>query len=89
MVVGSSVTRFVYDGDDVVAELEDTDGDSDVDRTRYYWTLPRIDGRIGFVDVVGETETFYYYLTDQVGSVVAVVDSDGDVVNRYDYACPP
>ena len=32
---------------------------------------------------------WYYYLTDTVGSVVAVVDSSGAVVNRYDGACPP
>ena len=34
--------------------------------------------------------TYYYYLTDQVGSVLAVVDSAGSVVNQYDYdaGCP-
>ena len=45
MTVGDAVWRFVCDGapggagDDVCAELVDEDGDGDVDRRRYYWTL--------------------------------------------------
>jgi RHS repeat-associated protein len=30
-------------------------------------------------------KTFYYYLTDQVGSVLQVIREDGAVMNRYDY----
>ncbi|MFO7901545.1 MAG: RHS domain-containing protein, partial [Pirellulaceae bacterium] len=42
---------------------------------------------IGFVDIHVSTgsKTFYYYLCDQVGSVLRVVDSDGNTVNQYDY----
>ena len=46
-----------------------------------------MDRRVGFVDVdadSGEAD-WYYYLTDPAGSVVAVTDSDGTIVNRYDY----
>ena len=88
---GSCTTRFVYDlpqngGDDVVAELIDEDGDGTVDRKRVYWVLPDIDQRLGFVDYASNgTATTYYYLTDQVGSVMAVLDAGGSVVNRYDY----
>ncbi|MFO7901549.1 MAG: hypothetical protein R6U98_02715, partial [Pirellulaceae bacterium] len=31
------------------------------------------------------SKTFYYYLCDQVGSVLQVVRGDGVVVNQYDY----
>jgi RHS repeat-associated protein len=85
MHVGGVTTRFIYDGEDVVAELVDADGNGTVDRTRYYWALPEIDQRIGFVDVDGEGVHWYYYLCDQVGSVLAVVDEQGEVVNQYDY----
>jgi RHS repeat-associated protein len=85
MTVGTSTTRFIYDGEDVVAELVDEDGNGTVDRTRYYWTLPEIDQRIGFVDVDAEGVHWYYYLCDQVGSVLAVVNEQGQIVNQYDY----
>ena len=87
MTVGGITTRFVYDGDDVVAEFVDEDADNQPDRMRYYWNLPGIDQRIGFVDVDVDTgaASYYYYLTDQIGSVIAVVNADGDIVNRYDY----
>ncbi|MGM0597787.1 MAG: hypothetical protein ACQES9_12195, partial [Myxococcota bacterium] len=57
------------------------------DRTRYYWNLPGIDRRIGFVDIDHDagTEEWYYYITDPAGSVVGVVDEDGNLVNHYDY----
>jgi RHS repeat-associated protein len=85
-VEASASQALPYDGDDVVAEYEDEDGDEDIDRRRYYWRMPGIDACIGFVDVDAQgAGTWYYYLTDQVGSVIAVVDSSGDIVNRYDY----
>jgi len=65
----------------------DEDGNGSVDRRRYYLTLLSVDRRVGFVDVdadSGEAD-WYYYLTDPAGSVVAVTDADGTIVNRYDY----
>jgi len=56
-----------------------------VDRTRVYWLLPGMDRRIGFAENVNGTNTFYYYLTDQVGTVLRIVKEDGTVVNQYDY----
>jgi RHS repeat-associated protein len=81
----TKVTRYVYDGADVCAEYEDSDNDGDVDRTRVYWLLPGMDRRIGFAENVGGTNTFYYYLTDHVGTVLRIVKEDGTVVNQYDY----
>jgi hypothetical protein len=52
---------------------------------RVYWILNAIDQRIGFLHLdAGRQKTFYYYLTDQAGSVMQVIREDGTVVNRYD-----
>ena len=81
----TKVTRYVYDGADVCAEYEDSNNDGTVDRTRVYWLLPGMDRRIGFAETVGDTTTFYYYLTDHVGTVLRIVTESGTVVNQYDY----
>jgi RHS repeat-associated protein len=79
--------RYSYDGHDVDLELIRTvTATSTNDRTRVYWNVTgEIDHRIGFVDTVGGVATFYYYLTDQVGTVLQVVREDGAIVNQYDY----
>ncbi len=46
---------------------------------------PGIDEPILMIVVNGETETEYYYHYDGLGSVVALSDSSGDVVERYEY----
>ncbi len=87
MSVAADLTyRFVFDGADVVAEYVDTDGDEAYDRTRIYWNEPTIDQKIGFVDLdeAGHA-TVYYYVTDQVGSILQVLDAQGQVVERYAY----
>jgi RHS repeat-associated protein len=78
-------TRFVYQGDDVAAELVDENGDGSPERTRVYWTLPELDQRIGFVEKIDGVSRAYYFLCDQVGSVMQIVDDTGAVVNQYDY----
>jgi RHS repeat-associated protein len=45
---------------------------------------PATPGRLLHLDAGGQ-KTFYYDLTDQVGSVMQVIREDGTVVNRYDY----
>lgn len=81
----ATVTRCVYDGADVCTEFVDTNTDGAVDRTRVYWLLPGMDRRIGFADITNGVATFYYYLTDHVGTVLRIVDDAGTVVNQYDY----
>ena len=76
---------FVYEAADVVVEYVDEGNDDSIDRIRLYWILRDIDKRIGFVDLVDGTPKYYFYLTDQVGSILQVKDADGDVVNQYDY----
>jgi RHS repeat-associated protein len=81
------ITRFLYQGNDVVAEYETQPGSSAIARKRIYWLLPGTDQRIGFVEIDGAgTSTLYYYLTDHVGTVQKVIRaSDGNVRNQYDY----
>jgi hypothetical protein len=71
--------RYSYDGHDVDLELIRTvTATSTNDRTRVYWNVTgEIDQRIGFVDTVRGVATFYYYLTDQVGTVLQIVREDG------------
>ena len=38
-----------------------------------------------FVDMTGSSPVPYYYVTDHLGSVLAVVDANGNVVERYEY----
>ena len=37
------------------------------------------------IEVDGETETVYYYHYDGLGSVIALSDSSGNIVERYEY----
>jgi hypothetical protein len=47
---------------------------------RVYWILNDIDRRVGFLHLDAEGQkTFYYYLTDQVGSVLQVIREDSAV----------
>jgi len=93
--VGNSVTRCVYRGHNCVAEYHDADDsgaydDNPDDYKRVYWFQPNIDHCIGFVHIDSTAgREPYYYLRDQVGSVMQVVRDNGagghDVVNQYDY----
>ncbi len=76
--------RFVYQGQDVIAEYVSNPGGG-IARRRIYWIRPELDYRIGFVDIEGGRRTAYYYLADQAGTVQQIVREDGVVVNQYDY----
>lgn len=48
--------------------------------------LPEIDRRIGFVDKYSDgTVKMFWYVTDGNGTVHAIVDESGTIVNRYAY----
>jgi RHS repeat-associated protein len=85
MTVGKSRFRFVYDSENVRIEYVDWDGDGRVDRQRTYWVLDGVNDRLGFVEHTDAGPKFFYYLTDQMGSVLRVIDSAGQCVNQYDY----
>jgi hypothetical protein len=48
--------------------------------------LPGMDRRIGFAETVNNTTTFYYYLTDHVGTVLRIVRGGRGVVAKYSVA---
>ena len=52
---------------------------------RVYMRAPGVDNWLGFVDMTGSTPVPYFYVTDHLGSVLAVVDANGAVVERYEY----
>jgi len=68
---------YAYDGDQVIAEYE---GGS---LKRKFIYGPGIDEPVMMIDVT--TSTKYYYHFDGLGSVVALSNSIGDIVERYSY----
>ena len=98
-VDGAAVAEYAYDGLGNLVGVATTDesfeilvdgGHSLADVTadgtplRVYMRGPGVDNWLGFVDMTGTTPVPYYYVTDHLGSVFAVVDADGNVVERYE-----
>jgi RHS repeat-associated protein len=71
-------TRYLYDGDQVIAEY---DGNNNLLRKYIYG--PGIDQPVCMIEEA-ESETYYYHF-DALGSVVALSDSSGDTVQTYQY----
>ncbi|MBV1928596.1 MAG: hypothetical protein KUG81_03690 [Gammaproteobacteria bacterium] len=77
--VGTSATElFIYDGQDVIEEYQA--GAPDTLTARYVYG-PGVDDPI-YMERAGNR---YYYHSDPNGSVIAVTDSSGTVVERYTY----
>ena len=72
-------TKYAYDGDQVTAEY---DGSDNILRKFVYG--PGIDEPICMIDVA-DSNTVYYYHFDGLGSVVALSDSTGSIVEQYSY----
>ncbi len=79
-IVGTSVTKYVYDGDHVIAEYNG----SDILLRKYIYGSS-VDEPIMLVDVNGAVETSYYYHFDGIGSVTSISDSNSVVVESYAY----
>ncbi|MHC5119237.1 MAG: RHS repeat-associated core domain-containing protein [Planctomycetota bacterium] len=78
---GSTVTtKYAYDGAQVIAEYDGSD-----DLLRKFIYGPGIDEPICMIDVDGQTETRYYYHYDGLGSVMALSNTNGDIVEAYSY----
>jgi len=77
---GSVTNVFVYDGAQVVADL---DGEGNLLRT-YTWA-PGIDRLLAMTVYTCATEVTYYALTDHLGSVHAWLNDNGLIVERYEY----
>ncbi len=74
--VNSAATKFFYDGDDIIAEY-----DAGGTLLRKYIHGPGIDEPIAMV-AGGST---YYYLSDGLGSVSELTDSNGAILEKYSY----
>ena len=70
---------FVYDGPHIVADVNATGG-----LVRSYLYGPGIDNILAMT-VHGATNQTYYYLKDHLGSVLALTDQSGNLVESYEY----
>ena len=73
-------TYYVYDNEDIILEYQLRTPNSELKTTRYVHGLG-IDEPLA-IEQKGKT---YYYHADGLGSITALTDSKGKVVQRYDY----
>ena len=81
--VNEVVTKYVYDREDILFELDENDQVKAI-----YTHGPGIDEPISVdrdTDSNGTLDTTYYYNYDGLGSVTAITDSSGNVVQNYEY----
>ena len=77
IVQGGTTNWMVYDGNQVVAEV---DGSGNLKKSYVYG--PGIDNPISMT-VYGTTTNTYYYLKDHLNSVLALTDGNGVIVESY------
>jgi RHS repeat-associated protein len=77
---GAVTNYLIYDGPHVIAETDATGG-----LRRVYTYGPGIDNILAMTVYTGATVKTYYYLTDLQGTVNAVADGNGTVVEHYRY----
>ncbi|MCX5719089.1 MAG: hypothetical protein NT055_03830, partial [Nitrospirae bacterium] len=73
--VNGTITKYVYDNEDIITEY---DGNNQLIASYTHGT--GIDEPISMTN--GQT---YYYHTDALGSIIAITDSNRNVVQRYEY----
>jgi RHS repeat-associated protein len=79
---GGLVTQFLYDGNALIAEYDDTGA-----LTRRYVDGPGVDDTLVWYEGTAISNSARRYLVpDERGSIVLVTDNDGDVIqqNKYD-----
>jgi len=72
-------TKYVYDGDQVIAEYDSSDN-----MLRKFIYGPGIDEPIIIIDV-SDNNAVYYYHFDGLGSVAAISDDGGQMTEKYEY----
>ena len=77
---GSSTNWLLYDGVHVLAEVDPAG-----ELLKSYTWGPGIDNLLAFTDYTGGETNTYYCLTDHLGSVHALADEAGDIVESYRY----
>ncbi|MEN6428721.1 MAG: RHS repeat-associated core domain-containing protein [Phycisphaerales bacterium] len=80
-VDGTTELKFLYDGDHIIAEYDANDT-----LLRKYVHGPCIDEPICLIESSGTYAGTNYYHYDALGSVVALTDPNGDVVQLYEYS---
>ncbi len=81
MTVANGVTNHhIYEGAHCVADL-----DENGDLLRSYQPGPGVDNWLSMTVHSNGTPVVYYYLTDHVGTVHAVANENGDIVESYRY----
>lgn len=73
---GSNVTKYIYEGSQVVQELDA----SDSIKREYIWGDP-IDELIG----IRQNGVSYSVHENSIGSIAAITDASGALIERYDY----
>ena len=74
--VDSQAVTFIYDGDQIIAEYDDSG------LAKKFIHGPGIDEPI----MMQPGETKYYYHADRLGSIIALADSTGNLVDTYRYS---
>jgi RHS repeat-associated protein len=75
---GSTTNYMVYDGVHVLAEVDSTGG-----LKRAYTHGPGVDNWLAMTCYTGTTAKTYFYMTDVQGTVHAVADETGSIVESY------
>jgi len=81
---GGVTTEYVYDDDQVIAEYDDSVIQGTFVLVRKFIYGPGIDEPIIMI-AKGTPDQYYYYHFDGLGSVVALSDNTGTIVERYEY----
>ena len=76
---GQSTNRLVFDGDNVIAEVN-TSGDL----LKSYTYGGGVDELLS-ITTHGTSTSTYYYISDHIGSITALIDTNGVVVEQYEY----
>ncbi len=74
--IGGTITRYIYDGEDIIQELDDNN-----QVTATYTHGPGIDEPI----CLEKNNQKYYYISDGLGSITAIVDQNGNIAQTYRY----
>jgi YD repeat-containing protein len=78
--VAGTTTKFLYDGDNVVAEYDGSDA------SLVTYVTPFLDQNVALTIPAGQPDAgTYYYLQDGLGSVRNLTDASQVEQNRYDY----
>jgi len=80
----NEVTKYCYDGDQVIAEYDGNDVAAVFTLARKFIYGPGIDEPICMIDVT-DSNAVYYYHFDGLGSVVALSNANNEIVERYTY----